>query len=129
MNTIQTKTIQLQLENFKKRVITWVRKKNFQLDVNEWATANEIVTKYKKSATTLLVENDENDYDFVQAMNEIIEDVEKAPSKVSNIVEEIFRYTQMEDMVCHFEILQLIFPNLEGELSVKYTIPMYMNQK
>ena len=124
MTTIQAKTIELQLQNFKTRVENWIDYKQFELDVNEWAVANDILTKYLKSDKIVNIENQDSSYDFHNAMNEIIDNFKANPISSKDVVEQVFRYISSENLVCDIQILEMIFPNISGETSVIYTIPM-----
>ena len=124
MTDLQKKTIELQLEDFKKRVSNWIDNRSFQLDVNEWAVANEILTKYMSSKKILLIENEDSSYEFHNAMNDIIIHFNDNPASQRQVIESIFRYVTIENLVCNLTLLKLIFPNIDGELGIEYTISM-----
>lgn len=129
------KTIELQINNFKQRIINWLdlsedkRNRDNAIDVNECAIATQIINNYLNLKGELYnsiekIEDASIEFDF--AVQEIVRLFLKRPKSQKNIVYLIFSYASGENLVCHWKLLDLIFPNLNGELHIASIIEYYI---
>ena len=114
MTQLQIAVIQTQIEAFREEMIQHIYE-NKIIDNNIVAMANEIV---KGNISK------DNMYEFEMYLNDLSNNVTNNPKEISDEIRQIFQYVKN---ATNYKIAHLIFPNINGEIDLNYTIEMYMH--